>query len=174
MGVLRGPLFLERYMPFLNAGVDDPRPELKKFRRGTLKKICLEAGLEFDGNVATADDLRRMVSSNNLDVGPYMSEQHKLGNKEAPSKAIRRVEKEKEVLEERIADLEEKFMELLTAQASSKEKAAEQDEFPENFEGLPIWRLRQLAKTCEIKCTKTDKAVDIIRKLNEYTAERRQ
>ena len=169
-------------MPMLTGSTfDDPRPELKKFRRGTLKKICLEAGLEFDGNVSTADDLRRMVTSNNIDVKPYLREQHRLGRGESASKAIERVQKEKEALEERVKDLEDKFMQLLGAKDSAKEEVAESEaieagDFPSSFaeeDKTPIWRLRQYAKIAGIEFVKTDKAVDIIGKLNEYIAERR-
>jgi hypothetical protein len=169
-------------MPFLSGSTfDDPRPELKKFRRGTLKKICLEAGLEFDGNVSTADDLRRMVTSNNIDVKPYLGEQHRLGRGEAASKAIERLEKDKESLGKRVKDLEDKFMQLLDAKESAKEEVAESEaieagEFPTSFseeDKTPIWRLRQYAKIAGIAFEKTDKAKDIIRKLNEYVAERR-
>ncbi len=146
-----------------------------------MKKICLEAGLEFDSNTSTADDLRRMVMSNNLDVQPYMSEQHRLGRAEPASKAIERVQKEKEALEERVKDLEDRFMQLLGAKESDQKEIAETEsidagEFPSSFaeeDKTPIWRLRQYAKIAGITFEKTDKAKDIIGKLNEYIAERR-
>lgn len=163
-------------MPLLTGSTfDDPRPELKKFRRGTLKKICRENGMEFDEPNATADDLRRIVASNDLDVSAYLGERHVLGKSEAASKAIEKLGKEKEALEERVQDLEAKFMALLEAQSTSQERAAEsraveEGEMPESFEGLPIWRLRQLVKIAGIPFKKTDKAKDLIRKLNEHTA----
>lgn len=170
-------------MPTLTGSTfDDPRPELKRFRRGTLTKICLEAGLEFDGNTSTADDLRRMVVSNNIDVSSYLKEQHRLGRRESASIAIDRVEKEKEALEERVKDLEERFTNLLGAKESAREEIAESaaieaGEFPTSFaeeDKTPIWRLRQYAKIAGIEFQKTDKATDIIGKLNEYVTARRQ
>lgn len=160
-------------MPFLSGTkFDDPRPELKKLRRGTLKRACRENGLEFDEATMGADDLRRLVSSNNIDMTPYLPEAHQLGQREAPSKRISEMEKREQAQADRIADLEQKVMSLLEIQGKSAEKAAEKDVIPESFEGLPIWRLRQLCKTMEIPSQKTDKSADLIRKLNEHTAER--
>jgi len=166
-------------MPILSANrFDDPRPELKKLRRGTLKKICNEAGLEFEQTTSTADDLRVMVASNNLDVSKYLGEVHKLGKAEAASQAIQKLESENATLTTQLSEMEEKFSAKFAALedllAKSTEKTVENNEIPESFEGLPIWRLRQLAKTLGIHCVKTDTSEVIIGKLNDHIADRRQ
>lgn len=166
-------------MPFLTSTrFDDPRPELKKLRRGTLKKICNEAGLAFEQTTSTADDLRTMVTSNNLDVSKYINESHKLGKNQAASQTISRLTEENKNLSEQVTAMEEKFSAKFAALegllAKSTEKTVEKDEIPEDFVGLPIWRLRQLAKTLDIPCERTDKAETIIGKLNDHVANRRQ
>jgi hypothetical protein len=158
-------------MPFINeAFVEDPRDGLERLRRGTLARICREAGLQFDESKTGATSYRRMIRENGIDFTKYLGEAHKLGVKEPAQKKMARLDKEKAELEAKVDTLTEQVTKLLEMQANTQLKVEQKDEIPEKFEGLPIWQLRKLCKTLGVESQNTDKAEDLVRKLNEHTA----
>lgn len=166
-------------MPFVSEAVrsDDPRQPIHRLRRTILKRIVHDAGIEFNESTTTADDLRLIIKSNSIDVSPYLSEQHKLGMKEPASKRMKSLETENQSLRGEVDDLKEsvnRLMEVLSDKKTTeaiKENGDGGDNIP--YSDMPRWNLMKVCKAKGIQVATTDTKDDLVKKLNDNSADGR-